>query len=312
MILTVTEILADVISSFKVRVPMLQMMTTDFRSDQAQLGQTLKMHIRSLPAVGDYDPANGGYFNGANESRDLLEDVDVVMSNHKHVTLSVEHLNAISDSKYDVSVSDAAYVLGKAIVDSVLAKLLVANISRNVIEASANVDRATLGKARSALNKAGAFTEDRCIIGNTDFMEALGEDGHIISSDFHGQKVEGSSLASYKNIQGFRDIYEYPDLPDNGENLQAVGFDPRLMGLRTALPADTSAIAAELGISTVANTEVYTDPETNISLLAITHQEPGTLKLLVTLTAIWGSHVGSAGKGTDKLTDKAGIRFVTA
>jgi len=223
--LTTTEILADIVESFKVKVPMLRMMSTDFRSDTAKKGQTLKMHIRKLPNIGEYDETKGGYFNGANEARDLLEDVDVTIDRHKHVTLGISHLNAISDEKYGISVGDSAYVLGKAITDSILAKFLASNISRQEVASIANTDRSTLGKIRSQMNKAGALSDERYMI---------------------------------------------------------------------------------------ANTEVYTDPETGISLLGITHQEPGTLKLFLTVTCLWGSTVGAAGQGVDKQTDRAGVRVVTA
>ena len=126
--LSPSEILVQTLDAFKTRVPALGTMSTDFSDDRSRLNQTIRGHIRTLPSVGDYG-ANG-YFSNSNDAQALLTDVDVVLDQHKHVTLNLTHLKMLSDTKRNEQIGDSAYVLGKSIVDSVLAKATAANLSK--------------------------------------------------------------------------------------------------------------------------------------------------------------------------------------
>lgn len=309
--LTTSKILNLTLQSFRKRLPMIQSLSTDFSAAPLRLGETVIAHIPSLPTVGTYDPTIG-YRAGSQTARSLMADVPVTVDSHKHVTLQWKHINNIADQKdsIDQMVSNAAYVLGKAMLDSVLAKFLAANATYHLNELVANVDRDTLRDARKLMNINGADSASRIILGNTDFCGAFGDDQRIASAFYSGQQTEANAYAHYKNIEGFKDIWEYPDLPDNGENLQAIAFEPRAIALRAGLPDHTFELAAQLGIPSMGAHEVQSDPETGFSLLAINWQDPGTFDLNLTLAAIWGSSVGAQGGAAGAITDKAALRFV--
>jgi hypothetical protein len=309
--LTTTKILALTLESFRKQVPALRALSTDFGSEQMRLGETVIAHIPTLPSASTYDNTTG-YANGSQTARSLMVDVPVVVDSHKFVTLQWKHINNIADQKdsVDQMVANAAYVMGKTMLDSVLAKFLVANVSRAESLLLADVDRETLKSARKKMNLAGAAAEGRVILGNSDFIGALGDDPLIASKDFSGQQTEANAYAHYRNIEGFRDIWEYPDFPANAEDLMGIAFEPRGVALRSGIPDHTFDLAAQLGVPEIGSHEVMSDPDTGFTLLAINWQSPGTFDLNLTLAAIWGSAVGKQGGSASTITDNAALRFV--
>lgn len=395
--LTVPKLLKGTIAGFKKRAPFLKAMSTDFTAEPLTLGNTITGHIRILPTASTYDANNGGYKAGANEGRSLLVDIPLKVDNHKHVTLKWSHLNSIADEKdsLEQALDDAGYVLAKAMADSVLAKAHSGNLSYSVTESAANVDRDTLGAARKLMNSNGAAVTGRVVLGSSDFCETLDADPRIASRDYYAQQTEGDALLHLRNVAGFRDVWEYPDLPANPvtgsvvvataatniltpvgdvpppgskvrftttttlpgglsaattyyvlagtaatnfkvsatyngteiditdtgtgthsfagyENIQAIAFEPRLIALTTGIPDHTFDVAAKLGIPKIASAEVMTDPDTGFTLMAISWMEVGTFDLYVTIVSLWGSAVGRQNGTGGAITDKAGVRFITA
>ena len=302
--LSPSEILVQTLDSFKTKTPMLSMMSTDFSDARSRKDQVIRGHIRTLPTIGDYGA--DGYFSNANDAQTLLTDVDVTLDQHKHVTLNLTHLKALSDDKYNTQIDDSAYVLGKSIVDAALAKVLAANITNSEIITAPNSDFDAVNAARKNLVTQGAHTNQLYGIVNSDFAETLNADTRVASKDFQGQEATGDALAVWNRVGGFQEIREYADMPANSEDLSAFFFDPRAIVVATRLPSDSTDLAASMGIPQVAATEVVTDPDTGFSLLGITHMQPGTLDIFLTVTVLYGTKVG----GTE-LND-AGYRITVA
>jgi hypothetical protein len=394
---TVNKILADIVAAFRTRVPALGSMGMNFGTDPLYLGQTVTAHVEGLPTIADYDGTTG-YANGATELGDLLTDIPVVIDGHKHVPVKLSHLNAIADEKkYTSAVGNQAYVLGKAIVDSVLAKVKSSSISYQKVKATASVDYDTLTEMTGQMNDQGAALTGRRGIVSTAVMNELLGDTRIASGDYHGQRVEGSALRQLVNIAGFEVIDEYPDFPTNNatgatftaattdictlaahgfktgdrvrvssattlpaglsaatdyyviwvsastfklattralavagtavditdtgtgahtitgyENLTGFFFEERAFALKTGLPSHSAEIAAELGIPQVHKVQPVQDPESMIAVLAIMWQQSGKLDIFATVTALWGSAVGAQSGVAGTVTDKAGLRLISA
>jgi len=210
--LTPTEVLTDTIDAFKVHAPMLRAMSTEFSAEPVKLNQQVIAHVRTLPSVANYDSSNG-YDSGLTEGRDLLVDVPVTVDQHKHCGVNLGYLNSIKDKKdvYQNAISDCGQVLAKAMVDSVLQKFNLANISYSTTETIANTDRDTLGSVRKAMNARGAGN-NRIALASSDAFESLDADTRIASRDYYGQQTGGQALGRLRAVAGFQDIYEYPDL----------------------------------------------------------------------------------------------------
>ena len=287
-----SEILVQTIDAFKKRVPALGMMSTDFSDSRSRKDQTIKAHIRTLPSVGDYG-ANG-YFSNSNDAQTLLTDVDLTLDQHKHVTLNLTHLKMLSDDKRNTQIGDSAYVLGKSMVDSALAKVTASAFATSEVVSVANSDFDALNSARKNLVQQGANVDALYGLVNSDFAASLNSDTRIASKDFRGQETTTSGLHVLNGVAGFQQVREYADLPANGENLSGVFFDPRAICLATRLPSDSTDLARSLGVPNIADTTAVTDPESGLSFLGIMHMQPGTLDLFLTVTVLYGSTVGGA------------------
>ena len=299
-----SEILVQTIDAFKENVPALSGMSLNFSDTRARKDQTIRGHIRSVPTVGDY--GSDGYFSNANDAQNLLSDVDITLDQHKHVTLNLTHLKAISDDKKNTEINDSAYALGKSIVDNVLGKVLAANLTNSGTFTVANSDFDMLNDARKNLVTQKANPNALYGIVNSDVAATLQADTRIASKDFYGQEATTSALAKLRGVCGFQEICEYASMPDNSENLSAVFFDPRAMVVATALPTDSTDLAQTLGIPSIADTVTVTDPETGLSFLGIMHMKPGTLDIFMTVTILYGTRVG----GTE--LNAGGYRIVTS
>ena len=311
--LTPTAILGDIVAAVAVQSPFLGRIASDFTAEPLKKGQTAIAHVASRPSVIDYDAAEG-YGESAAETSSLFADRSVVINRHKHVPIKLSYLSTLTDQKdvYNHAIMEAAASLGKAVVDDGLALALDANFSQKTIETVANTDRDTLGSIRKAMNKVGALTTGRTALVNSDVFESLAADPRIASSDYYGQQPGEEALGMLRNVAGFGQILEYPDLPANGENLTGVALDPRAMCIKTGIPNDMQAMQADLGIPSIANIETITDPDSGLTLMGIFWQTPGTFDLMMSVTLMWGWSVGSDGGADGALLDYAGHRLVTA
>ncbi len=310
--LTPTKILKDMIDCFFVENPMLNFFSTDFTAETLKKGQVAKAHITTAPTAFDYVAADGYGTTGSQDADDLKSDVSVTISKHKVVSLKITHDDLISSEKqrYQEHIRDGVRSLGLAVVDDVLSGVVAANISATETETIANTDVETLNKVTKKLTtrKAGPM---RYGIINSDFALSLRADGRLTSKDYVGQGNDGNPFLALQNVHGFQQVREYTSLPTTG-NMSGFFFDKRAVVLKTGLPADSSALAAELGLPVTVKTQVLQDPKTGLSFLGIFWMEPSTLTIHMAVTLLYGFAVGKIGGDADTLLDRAAVRVITA
>lgn len=313
--LTNTEILQDVIAAFKVQVPFLFKIGREFTAETLKKGQSAIAHISQVPTVNSYDAAKGyGHSDNTQESKDLVTDISILIDKHEHVDINISYLNSISDKKevYEEAIHNAGFALARAVVLDLLSKVTAANFSKVSQVDAVNYDRDTLGSIRKQMNTDKASPFGRIGIVNSDAYEGLDADPRIASKDYYGQQTGGSALGQLKNVAGFGEVFEYPELPANGEGLNGFFFDPRAVAIKTGIPDDISKIAKARGIPEIASFSVETDPDTGLSFLSIEHMKPGTFDIVCTVTLLWGIAAGKQGGTAGALTDLAGHRVVEA
>ncbi len=310
--LTASEILQDTLDAFKVQFPMLKAFTTDFSSERAVKDQSVIAHIATLPSVQDYDATDGFEANAA-ESSDLLTDVAVTMDRLKHVPVRIKYLTAIASQKdlYRKQIYNQAFVLGKSVVDYALSLVVAANFSEETIATIANTDKSTLDAVAKAMNARGCPPVGRFGIVNGDFYNALEGDSRIASGDYYGQRRSSNAYGALRNVAGFENIWEYPDLPAGVDNLSGFFAEPRSIVIASRLP-DVQSSAEALGVPSIASFETVTDPDSGLSLLGICWQKQGTFDVWMTIALLYGAKAGSQGGGAGVKCDYAGHRVVTA
>lgn len=314
--LSTAQILELVLDAFKVKLPFLvSAFATDFSNEKAKLNQTVNARISSLPTVQDYDGATGYKANAA-DSKSLLNDVPVTIDQHKHVPIKLDFLDAASTVQQinllEESTANCGYVLAKSIVDYCLALTVAANFSESSTFTAANSDKDMLEAVRKAMNAKGALTSGRYGIVNSDVFSSLDGDTRISSGDYHGQRIGEDALGHLKGLQGFANVWEYPDMPANAENQTCFFGAKESIILATRVPTDTSEIAKAAGIPQIASFETLTDEDTGLTLLGIQWMEQGTMDIYCTVTVMYGAVAGSQGGAAGELLDYAGHRVVTA
>lgn len=220
--LTSTIILQNTLEAYRVLFPYLNKFNTDFTSENLMLGQTAIAHIRSLPTAADYD-ATTGYANGAVSARDQFTDLPLTVDSHKHVPVYLKHTDAIADAKnpFDsVALQDQAWVLGKAMIDSILAKVTSANLSNGTTAATADSDLDVIEAITSQMNTNMAAPRGRIGLVSTPVAQAIALDSRIGSKDYYGQLTGEGGLRMFKGVGGFEAIYEYPGLSANNRATQ--------------------------------------------------------------------------------------------
>jgi len=310
--LTVAEILSDVLAAFKTRVPGLTSFATDFSMAEVKFGQQIIAHLPTLPTAYDHVAASG-YSANAQSARTLLTDVPITIDGWKDVPIKIQIADATQDrsKNYLKTIGNAGYVLGKAVVDYALGKALAANFSQVTTESIANTTSETLGKVRVGMNgvKAG---QPRYMLCNSDFFAALDNDPRIASAFYYDQRSGGEPYGSIKNVKGFAQIDEYPDFPANAENLTALGFDSRAIGVATRLPMDGTELAGQLGLPITYKKEIVQDPATGLAIVGFGWIDPDTHYIFITSSIMFGAVAGSQGGQAGALCDYAGWRVRSA
>jgi hypothetical protein len=308
--LTVAEIMNDILQAFKTRVPALNFFAHDYSSDSVMLNQQIIAHLPVVPTAYDHVAASG-YSNNAQSARSLLTDVPITIDGWKDVPIKIAVTDASQDrnKNYLKTIGNAGYVLGKAVADFALTKAVAANFSEETVETISNTTRDTLGKVRVAMNGKKAGTP-RYMLTNSDFFNALDNDARIASRDYYGQETGADPFGRLRNVSGFAEIVEYPDFPDNSEDLNAFAFDERAVGIATRLPKDSTELAQQLGLPVTYKSEIVTDPETGLSIAGFGWIDQNTHDIFIVSSVMFGAVAGSQGGSAGAKTDYAGHRVV--
>lgn len=221
--LTPTTILAKTMEAYRTRYPFVRSFGVDFSTDAPlRLDQTVIAHIRTLPTVASYDGSTG-YANGATSARTLLTDVPIVVDQHKHVPVYLDHLDAIKDQKdaFMGTLADQGYQLGKAQIDSILGKCKGSNLSYSKTFTAANSDLDAITEINSFMTDNLANPVGRVGLVSTAVADALSLDSRIASRDYYGiLGGDQGGLRVFRGVGGFSAIYEYPGLPTNNTSGQ--------------------------------------------------------------------------------------------
>jgi len=311
--LSVSELLMDTMDAFKVQFPMITAFSTDFSSATAKKDDTITGHVSTLPSVQSYD-ATTGYEANAAESSSLITDVPVTLDRLRHVPVKVDYLDQISSKKdlYQEAIRNQAFVLGKSVVDYVLSLVLAANFTYSETESEASTTKQTLDTIAGDLNANGAAPVGRFGIVNTNVYNSLESDARIASGDYHGQMRSSNGYGSLVNVSGFGNIWEYPDLPSNSENLTGFFGTKNAAVIASRAPTDPSAIAAANGIPQIANFETITDPDSGLTMFAIQWQKSGLFDVYTTVGLLYGAKAGAQAGGANAIVDQAGVRLKSA
>ena len=280
--LTSSEILLDVLQSFKRQIPALNRMGTDFRTNSLKKDQTYTAHIPTMPSVDDVTTT---YNTTGQDARGLLVDVPVVVNRHKAVKLKWSHFDAIKDQKnrYEQVIANAGFALAEAVILDLLAGVTAANFSQSSTFATADCDVDMLTNVTGDLNTQKALNSGRVMLVNTDVANTLAGDPRLTSKEFAAQGVGGEGNRRWVNTNGFAEITEYSGMPlNNGTALNITGVAST--DVITTASAHGFAVGDTVTIPTISG-------GSGITASATTRYYVATVPSATTLTLVTASSV---------------------
>lgn len=222
--LSVEEILADTIDAIKINVPGIDKMSTNFKPSSLKLDKEYTAHIAAVPSVTEYVAGSGGYQANATDIRTLLTDVPVVVDQHPKVSLYATHLNAIADDKKEYSkvISNTGFALAKSMMLHVAGKFNGRTISQSSTFTTGNSDYDMLDNIRGDMNGVGANPMGRVGVVNTAVASSIALDTRVLSKDYHGDLQAVNAHRIFRNVAGFEEVMEWPELPTNNGDAIAI------------------------------------------------------------------------------------------
>jgi len=305
-----TQLLADTMDAFKVRVPLLSAISTDFVAAPGVKGQVVSARIAKLPTLGTYSTS---YANNETEWEDTWTDVPVTLSNHHHVTVKTDHLVAIGSTNrgaYEHQVNNMAHVLADDAMDTLWNLVVAANFSLSETYSHANSDYDMLAAVRKKLNANGAAPMGRFGIVNSDVANTLDTDSRMTSRDYAGQQAEADGYIRFRNVGGFESIFEWPSADANSENLSSFFGTRESLIMVQRVPRGLAE--APEALQRISNIESLTDPDTGLTFTLYEWADAATGDVKTTITHLFGVAAGMQGGSAGEKADYAGCRVVTA
>lgn len=270
------------------RLAPLGAIQTDFSAEAIDYGQSLKVRTATPPTVSDYDTTNGYVAVDATTT-----DYTCTINKHKHVTLTFneQEISGTGRRLLEEQVQVAAYALADQVMDDLLALVVAATFTNTAItETAANTDRDTLVSFRQSLTNNAAPDSGRNILMNVSAFGYLTADTKIISQDYNNIGNNDYQAGVLKNIQGFQNIFEVPNLPSTG-NMQSFALHKSALIMAARLPKDPGAIGGG-SVPIPGNIETIQDPTTGLALQVRTWYDMKLGKLSQTYTLMYGVAAG--------------------
>jgi hypothetical protein len=279
------------------KYPPVNAFATDFSDKTAKFGEAITARVAVKPTVSDYSAANGYVAGNASTT-----DVPVTINKHKHVSLSFnsEEISGTNRKLTEEQLDGCVTAIGEQVLSDLFALVTLGNFTTTpVTETINNHDRETLTAVRKALTGAGAGYPRNGFVSDEAF-EKITNDAKIISSDYvkTDPDYEGGIIT---NVAGFRQIFEYPDLP-NTSNMVGFYCNPAALVLATRLPDDPASLMADLGVPMTGVVVPVKDPKTGLTLLLRYHYNMQRGVLQMDLVIMYGVALGVVGHGVIVIT----------
>jgi phage I-like protein len=246
------------LSLLKAQLPALDLFSTDFSGSSVKLNQSIITRILGLPTVQTYSTSSGYAKTDVTAT-----DVSVVINTHRYTQYdyNANELASTSRDLFGEQAEGAIYVLGKDMLDALLALVLKANFASQTVVTQANWNRSALIAARVALRKRKVQIRDGFALMNEDYFGALASDATIINLGVY-QRPELINEYVLPKIAGFQPV-GYVDFPTAGTVTALLGAKESLL-MAARLPYDY--VDAQAG-SNYGNVSQITDPNTGLSVM---------------------------------------------
>jgi hypothetical protein len=250
------------IDYLKEMFPPILRLFLDFTDQRVKFNQSLTTRIPGASAA--YD-ASTGY-----TAQDVTDTDKSVTANEFRATslkFTVAEMSKTGRNLVDEHAVAAANSLGKDLMDKFFAKITIAAFANETHEQNANYDDDTIRAMRRALGDRDNPLFGRVGILNSAAWEALTGSSSVMTLDSNPAAHDQFRTApAHFQMHGF-DLFEYPAMPTNSEDLNGVFMTPGALIGVTGVPRDANEAGFPSAAPATALVTVETDPDTGISLL---------------------------------------------
>lgn len=265
------------------KFPLLGAVTTDFSDQPAKYNETITTRTIGLPTVQNL----GGTISNA-----AVSDVPVTLSLLKEAAFQFAatewggtNRNLVQEHSQAMSVA-----LGRYLTDS-LAALWDDTYTAETVKAVAAIDYSTITGMVRDMNIAGVPDFGRWGCVNSYVAEAFRNDELIME---HFVRDQGSGYATWRNLEGFENIFEYPALPANSVNAIAMFGSKSACVAACRLLTDPATLT---GLGYPGTLQAVVEPLSGLSVLANNYVDANTLAITTRLILLGGVDEGQIACG---------------
>ena len=259
----------------------LRAFTTDFSADIADVGESVSTRVASAVAVGD---ATTGY-----TAADVTSTAKTItLDNHKHFTMAFTDLEIAKGGMTLLErtfVRPAVHAVVNSMMDAVLAKVKNAPFTSNSVVAAADFDADDVADCAKDLTVLNVPRTGRSLIVPPTYYGNLAKDSAIQAAYAYGGS-EAIRENKVPRVHGF-DVYEYGDIPANGENLAAFACGQESLLIAARQPA--------LPQNWYGSVESATDPDSGLTIQLRNWYDGTAGKQNIAATVMFGVGTGTLG-----------------
>lgn len=264
--------------------PQLTGITTDFSADLASKDDTVKTRTIGLPTVQDF---------GGTVSATADTDVTATLDSFKEVRYTFTAAEIVGTRRNLVSERSEALAvsLGNSMVDAVAA-LITSAFTSKTTKATASVDFSTLVSANSTMNANGVPDTYRFGWVNNGVAAAFRQDTLVMEAFDKGPFT--GAYAHWTNLMGFNDIWEFPALPANSQNLTGFFASRSALVLAARVPRSPMEL---VGAPYAGTLVTVTDPVSGLSVVRNDWIAQDTWAVNARLVSLYGCARGNVSAG---------------
>lgn len=264
--------------------PFLQYIGGDYSAENAEFGRAIKVQCPTAFTAGTYSRANGYAPIDAAQS-----EFSVTINKHPYVTYSFDDQERSSTAVPLIErfAQAGAAAIGSAVVHDLMALVISTSYASSTSVAVADFNRQSVITMGKALNVRKVPSVGRVTVLNSDYYGALCEDTTLVANP--GSPADTVRSGSLGNVHGFR-TFEYPQLPDNAENLAGFALQPGALLVATRLPTPPAdgTFAGDIA--------VVRDDKSGLALQVRTWYDALKGQEFRTFTLMYGVAVGDAAR----------------
>lgn len=260
----------------------LSAFTTDFNDDIKDKGESVATRVVTAVAAQDL---SGGY--SATDVTTTAKTITLNQFKGFVYAFTDAEVSKAGDAGWlqRMIVDPAIAATREAVMDTILALVTVANFSSGGVITSANFDADDLADLAGTLSTAKVPKGNRFAMLSPTYFASLGKDNAIQVANAYGDRgpVVDNRIP---RVHGF-DIFEYTDIPTNGESLAGIVGGREGLIIAARQPATPQYFTGDI--------ENITDPTTGLPIQLRAWYDHNNGKVMFSMGVLYGASVGVAG-----------------